>query len=746
MPEPLSFQRIHLARPIAAEQVADLFTRLTSGDVARPLVFEVAAHADGVTAHVGTAPSAEPRLNRLLLAHAPGSQFERATRPHVASVSRVTARPGGLPLASLSPETVIQALYQAFAARNGQEVVGVQLVIGRARRPQQYSTRTADPFQSLGSRIFEGHRDAPASLKRRFDEHAGEARLDVTLRIGVTADTPKRQKALTWEVFGALEQLESPGVRFSLGRDTPARWDSGRHAPGPGMLVSTRDLVPLLAWPLGEDEYPGVQALHPRLLPVPEIVSRTESVFAVGTAPGPERPIGIDPQSRLQHMVVIGPTGSGKSTLLEHLILSDITAGRACCVIEPKAQLIDRILATSPLEAADRIVILDATDEDAPVGFNPLDVGDRDPDIVVDGILAVLAAVFKNGWGPRTEYLIQGALLSLARAGQVRSEPYTLIDLPRLLTDTAFRRPVIAAVADDPTLAAFWAEYEDMRPAQRAAMIASPLNKLRKIVMRKPLVRVLGQSQPRFRLRDIFRERKTLLVPLNEALLGAGAAQLLGSLIVAELFLATTERAAERSPMSRPGMIFIDEVQNYLHLPTPVGDAMSVFRSYGVGLHVAHQFREQLPATMRSGFDANARSKVAFALEADDARDMARLAPALTSSDFEALPRHHIYTRLIAGGGPTAWCSAKALPPAPILGHGNQIRAMSRSLYGSLQPVEITPAVPEPEAPEVAETLTETSTQPTSVAAETTATATSAPAAAPVASPARRAHQKARRT
>src|SRR3546814_15948291 len=85
----------------------------------------------------------------------------------------------------------------------------------------------------------------------------------------------------------------------------------------------------------------------------------------------------------------------------------------------------------------------------------------------------------------RTDTLLPYTTLFRSRAGTKRAEPYTLIDLPTLLTDAAFRRPVIAAVQDDPTPAAFWAEFEDLRPGQRAAMIAAPLNKLRKLLMRK---------------------------------------------------------------------------------------------------------------------------------------------------------------------------------------------------------------------------------------------------------------------
>lgn len=677
------FTRLYLPRPLEASAVTVLLTRLAGGDVPRPVVFELHASAEGIVTILGCAPRATSRLKRLLRAGVPGLRFGPATRPHVAAVSRVAARPGGLPLGAPEPETLVAQLYDALAARRGDEVLSMQIVLGASRRPSTVRSNASDPTQPFASLLMDGVRQVSPDVRRRLAEHAGQVRFDTAVRIGVTAESVKRRTTLLWGVFGGLQSMESPGVRLSLLKDSSTRWQAATLGPGAKLRLTPGELMPLLAWPLGGRDYPGVQGAHPRILPVPEVISRTDSVFALGTAPGPARPVGIDPFSRLQHAVVLGPTGSGKSTLLEHLIHSDIAAGRACCVIEPKSQLIDRILATAPPEMADRIVMLDATDTEIPVGFNPLDCGDRDPDIVVDGILAALAAVFSDSWGPRTEYLTQGALLSLARAGQVRGEPYTLIDLPRIFTDDALRRPIVAAVQDDFTLAAFWEEFEAMRPAQRAAVIASPLNKLRKIVMRKPLVAVLGQASPRFRLRDVFRERKVVLVPLNDALLGTGASRLLGSLIVAELWMATLERAQEKEPMKRPGMIFIDEVQNYLHLPTPIDDVLATSRSYGVGWHLAHQYRKQLPDKLRAALDVNARSKICFALDPDDARDLAKQAPQLTAEDFQALDKHHIYTRLVAGGRPVDWCSALASPPLPETGHANRIRETSRRLYGA---------------------------------------------------------------
>ena len=68
MPD-LVFTRLHLPRPLGADSVAQLMTRLMSADAPRPLVFEVHASADGVTHLVGYPSAAAPRLKRLLRGH-----------------------------------------------------------------------------------------------------------------------------------------------------------------------------------------------------------------------------------------------------------------------------------------------------------------------------------------------------------------------------------------------------------------------------------------------------------------------------------------------------------------------------------------------------------------------------------------------------------------------------------------------------------------------------------------------------
>lgn len=681
MPERFVFTRLYLPRPITADMVTALLGRLARSDVPLPLSFEVRAGDDGISHVLGCTPMSVQKVRHLLRGFAPDMVFDGAARSLLTAARRVEARRNGMPVSPQDAEGVTAAIYGALDARKPGETLALQVVLGRALAPEPVDQHAPDPLQPVGSRLWSGVAKAAPEIRRKLQEHAAQPRLRVTLRIGVDAADAKRRETLARGLFGSVQGLASIGVRLRLAPESPRELHLG--SPGrAGLELTAAELTPLLGFPLGESGLPGAEPLHPKRLPVPNNVSGTESVFAVGTAPGPPRPVGFDPAGRLQHMVAIGPTGSGKSVLLEHLILSDIAAGRPCVVVEPKKQLVDSILDRAPADSAGRIVVLDASDE-SPVGFNPLELGpDDDPYVVADNLLAAFAALFAEGWGPRTEYLIQGALVTLLVAGQSRAAPYTIVDLPLLLTDAPMRREAVGLVGGAPALATFWMEFEEMPVRQRVSQIAAPLNKLRKIVLRRNLVAVLGQASPRFRLRDVFREGRTVLVPLNEALLGKGAANFLGSLVLAELWTATLSRAAEVEPWKRPGMVFVDEVQNYLHLPTDIGDAMATSRSYGVAWHVAHQFRAQLPTGMREGFDTNARAKIAYALGPKDATDLARHAPDLAADDFQGLGKFEIYGRLVADGAPTGWFSARTLPPAPVTGAADAIREASRALFG----------------------------------------------------------------
>ena len=358
-----------------------------------------------------------------------------------------------------------------------------------------------------------------------------------------------------------------------------------------------------------------------------------------------------------------------------NLILADIKAGRGILVIDPKADLVNDILARIPEERDSDVVVLDPSDP-SPVGFNPL-AYKANPTLVADAVLSVFKEVFSENWGIRSQDVMSAALLTLAQC-----EGASLLWLPALLTDAAFRRKVTAQISDRIGLEPFWTAFESMKATERRMEIAPVLNKIRQFLLRPGLRNVLGQAAPKFRLEDLFNKRRIVLVPLNKGVIGSESARLLGSLIVGQTWTLALSRASLPPEQRHLVSVYIDELQDYLSLPTDLSDALAQARGLGVGLTMAHQYREQLPPDIRAGVDANARNKIVFGLNASDAKSMAAMAPELEPVDFMSLPRYQIYTSFMYGGQNTGWIQGQTLPAPTATRLPLELRTESMSAYG----------------------------------------------------------------
>ena len=211
---------------------------------------------------------------------------------------------------------------------------------------------------------------------------------------------------------------------------------------------------------------------------------------------------------------------------------------------------------------------------------------------------------------------------------------------------------------------------------------------MRQFLLRPGLRNVLGQANPKFSLTDLFYKRKIVLVPLNRGITGSESARLLGSLIVGLTWTLALSRASLPPEKRHIVSLYIDELQDYLSLPTDLSDALAQARGLGMSLTLAHQYRDQLPLDIRSGVDANARNKIIFGLSSKDAKDMAAMAPELEKEDFMSLPRYQIYTSFQSGGKNTGWVMGQTLPPKPAVRDPAELRAKSQKRYG--QPAEKT--------------------------------------------------------
>ncbi len=389
--------------------------------------------------------------------------------------------------------------------------------------------------------------------------------------------------------------------------------------------------------------------------------------------------IGLAPEDARHHLHVPGPTGTGKTTLLLNLAIADARAGRGVAVFDPKGDLVRDLLDRLPPGVGGRLVVIDPDEKQAPPALNLFDLGE-DPESVADQLVGVMAKVWAQYWGPRTDDLARHAVLTLAHQPGA-----TLADLPTLLADSGYRRRVLGMVRRraDPVayaeLAAFWAWYDELSPAAASVQAGPLLSKLRAVLSRRFAAQLFGAGASTFRLRDVL-DGGVLLVRLPPTL-GEDTVRLTGSLLLAALLNAASARAQVPEADRLDASVILDEAQMFLHLPVGVDNALATARALHVSLVLAHQLLGQLSANMAAAIDGNARNKVFFALAPDDARKLAHhVAPYFEPEDLMRRDAYGIVCRLIIDGRDGEPFSLNTRPPPPpVPGRADLLRAAARA-------------------------------------------------------------------
>ncbi|MCP2290801.1 type IV secretory system conjugative DNA transfer family protein [Nocardia amikacinitolerans] len=458
------------------------------------------------------------------------------------------------------------------------------------------------------------------------------------------------------------------------------QWLIRQRRLGRGDVLSVPELATIAHLPT-DDGLPGLQRAGARALsPAPEIPVGGEFTKPLGMADtGTRRPVAVKVSDARHHLHILGPTGVGKSTLLARTILDDAEAGRGTIVIDPKGDLVTDVLSRLPSRMGERVVLFDADSPAPPPCVNPLDIGRigrAGMDLAVDNLVTVFHRIFHQWWGPRTDDIMRASLLTLcAQPGTA-----TLADLPRLLTEPAFRARV-TRTAKDPVLRGFWDSYETLSDTGRAQLTGPLLNKLRAFLLR-PFVRsAIAGGPSTVEFADILDNGGICLARLPKGSLGEETSRLVGSLLVARTWQAVTARARVPAADRPDAALVLDEAQNFLNLSTPIEDMLAEARGLRLSLLLAHQNLGQLSRELRDGISANARNKVIFAVSPDDARDLARHTdPWLSEHDLSHLDAFHAAARLLVDGRNARpfTLTTRPLDP-PIPGRAREIAAAARA-------------------------------------------------------------------
>lgn len=440
------------------------------------------------------------------------------------------------------------------------------------------------------------------------------------------------------------------------------------HLPGPTLAG-----VPRIQWLKSKEAAP------PANLPN-EGVLIGESVFR-----GQKKPVYLRYEDRERHLYVIGQTGTGKSTFLKNLIAQDIQNGEGVAVLDPHGDLVNHILGLVPESRAKDVILFDPSDITNPMGLNMLEFNPIRPEektFIVNEMQSIFNKLFsQETMGPMFEQYMRNALLLLME--DFANEPATLIEVPRVFTDTEWRKKKLARIVN-PVLTDFWEKEAAKVGGEASIQNMTPYitSKFNNFIANDYLRPIIGQPKSAFNFREVLDGGKILLVNLAKGRLGDINSNLLGMIITGKILMAALSRTDVPDPENRRRFhLFIDEFQNFT--TDSISVILSEARKYKLTLNIAHQFIAQLSEDIRDSVFGNVGSIVSFRVGVQDAEFLVKqFEPTFSVNDLINIDNFNAHIKMLINGAPSVPFNIKTVAPhAGDLARSEQIRALSRTTY-----------------------------------------------------------------
>lgn len=330
----------------------------------------------------------------------------------------------------------------------------------------------------------------------------------------------------------------------------------------------------------------------------------------------------IPEKDRNTHFYVIGATGTGKTKFLEYLVKQDIEKRNGFGVIDPHGDLIEDIkdlllyyYSPDGSEISEEVVLIDPTDPEYTVTFNPLEkLQNVSIPEQANGLVSSFKKIWSDSWGVRMEDLMRNSLISLGEA------ELTLTELPFFLTKRAFRKTVMEKVGH-PIAKNYFQRFDTMTDRGQVSWIEPVMNKINAFFSDDRIRLMFSSNRSTFNIREIMDQSKILLIKLDKGKL-SDSADLLGSLLMAKIQMAAFSRSDISQKKRVPFYLYIDEFQNFASESFAV--ILSEARKYGLSLIMAHQTLAQIPTELRSLILGNAGIQVCFRLNRQDSNILAK--------------------------------------------------------------------------------------------------------------------------
>lgn len=354
---------------------------------------------------------------------------------------------------------------------------------------------------------------------------------------------------------------------------------------------------------------------------------------------------GIKRSDRKRHMYLVGKSGVGKSKLLELLIRQDVAQGHGLCLLDPHGDLIDSILEFVPKNRIGDVVLIDPTDTEFPVSFNPLtDVEPNFRHQFTQGMIEVMERQFGSNWTPRLEHVFRFTMLALLDYPHA-----TMRGMLLLLKDPNYRQKVTEHIEDE-MVKRFWAiEFADWSEKFDTDVIIPLVNKLGQFLSDPLLRNIFGQEKNKIKLAELMNQRKIVLVNLAKGRLGEENANFFGSMLITKIKQAGMTRAGVPEKDRPDFQVYIDDFHTFV--TEAFETVLSETRKYGIGLTFAHQYMSQLPPKVQAAVLGNVGTAIIFRVGGEDAvRLKPELDPIFDTKDMINLGMQQFYIKMTIDG------------------------------------------------------------------------------------------------
>jgi len=525
------------------------------------------------------------------------------------------------------------------------------------------------------------------SLMKVLNEKISKNGFKTTVRLVSVASDKATATTNAQNIASAFAQYGTPelnGFKLIHGDHNTAKdYILRRFLKGKkSFILNTEELVSLFHFPNQFIETPNIRWLLAKEMAPPANLPAAGTIMGKSVYRNTETMVRIGEEDRRRHIFMIGKTGVGKTTLFVNMIEQDILEGKGCCYIDPLGDAIEDILGKIPAERMKDVILFDPADADWPAGLNMMEYKTTEQrDFLIQEAIEIFYKLFdpnRTGIvGPQWEHWFRNAALTI----MAQPGGGTLIDIPRIFTDDAFKNKLISYVTD-PIIKGFW-EQQLAKTADfhKSEMYNYFISKFGRFMTNDIMRNIIGQKKSAFDFRQVMDEGKILLVNLSKGKIGEINMSLLGLIIVNKIQMAAFSRADMPEDSRRDFYLYVDEFQNFA--TDSFASILSEARKYHLNLNITNQYIAQLTEKIRDAVVGNAGTMISYRIGASDAEFLVKEFPGLDVEDMTNLDKFNTYVKLLIDGTPSKPFSMKGIKSGLVSDSNirEQVRNLSRQTF-----------------------------------------------------------------